>query len=551
MKKRPYILAGVSGLLTFFAFPNILRLEFGPLGFIVLVPLLFALGEAGSTRRAALIAFAYGIIGYPFFYHWLVYTMHVFGGMSLPVSISVLLALVLLLSAFVAFFGAAYHLMTEKLGLSPLIAAPAAWVTAELMRAHFPFGGFPWALMAYSQYKALHLIQIAELTGPYGLSFIIVLMNAAVVVALRALLNGKAAGPGQWDDDGPGASRMKRVLTPLAVGLAPIALALIYGAVRIPMVDQAFQAQPEIKVGIVQANVDQGIKWSPEFFWKTMRDHMELTRRLLPQKPRLVMWPEAAVTISNFNEQWARRTAVIDFLAKVDAYFLVGTLSRDPCGPGEYPPDPAAGNYCYFNSAYLLSPGGQELLGRYDKMRLVPFSEYVPLSRLFFFADAIAKGNTGGTTPGHQVRLFAIPEGLFGCVICYEVTFPHLVRRFVDQGAAFMTTITNDAWFGKTGAPYQHHTTVVFRAIENRVYFARSANTGISSIVDPVGRIVHQSAIYQPAAFTGIVKPSPLHAFYTRHGDVFAFIVSTLTLLACAYALILARKARKGMDRRG
>ncbi|HUT56134.1 MAG TPA: apolipoprotein N-acyltransferase [bacterium] len=540
MKAKPYLLAAASGILTFFAFPNILHLEFGPLAFFLLCPLLFALDQARSTRHAAIIAFAFGLIGYPVFYHWLVYTMHTFGSMSLAVSVSVLLALVLLLSAYIAVFGAAYHLMTQKLGLTPLIAAPIAWVTVEFMRAHFPFGGFPWALMAYSQYKVLPLIQISELTGPYGVSFIIVFANAALAEAVRAILNGKPADAGGRDD-----SRLKNVLTPLAIGAGPIVLALIYGFARIPMVDKAFEGRPEIKVGIVQANVDQSIKWSPQFFWKTMQDHMELTRRLLPEKPRLVMWPEAAVTISNFNEQWVTRSPVIDFLSSVDASFLVGTLSRDPCGPGEYSPEPKAGNWCYFNSVYLLSPGAQDLLGRYDKMRLVPFSEYVPMAKLFFFADAIAKGNTGGTTPGREVRVFGIPEGRFGCVICYEVIFPHIVRRFVDQGAVFMTTITNDAWFGKTGAPYQHHSTVIFRSIENRVYFARSANTGISSIVDPVGRIVHQTPIYQQASFTGVVKPSPLSTFYTRHGDLFAITICAMTIIACAYALILARKQKK------
>jgi apolipoprotein N-acyltransferase len=548
VSRRPYLLAALSGILLFFCFPNVLKIEFGPLAFIALVPLFFGLRDARTVRQSALIASVAGLAGYPLFYHWLVYTMHHYGNMPYIVSVLVLVALVLLLVVFLAGFGAAYFLMVEKLSLTPLLAAPLAWVAFEFFRAHFPFGGFPWALLAYSQYKFLALIQIAEFTGPYGVSFIIVLMNAAAAESIRALINGKAAKPGEWNDESPNSSRMKMVIAPLAAGLAPIVIALIYGFVRIPMVDRAFKDQPEIKVGIVQANVDQAVKWSPQFFWKTMRDHLDLTRSIMEQKPRLVMWPEAAVTVSNFNEQWEQRSPVIDFLSGIDAYLLAGSLSRDPCGPAPFLGRQARDGFCFSNSVYLLSPGAEKLLGRYDKMRLVPFSEYVPLSRVFFFADAVAQGNTGATTPGREIKLLSIPEGRFGCVICYEVIFPHIVRRFVQQGAAFMTTITNDAWFGKTGAPYQHHSTVIFRAIENRVWFARSANTGISSIVDPVGRIIRETPIYRSAAFTGIIKPSPLTAFYTSYGDLFAWLVTISLLVSCAYAVVLARKSNTDKD---
>jgi apolipoprotein N-acyltransferase len=129
-----------------------------------------------------------------------------------------------------------------------------------------------------------------------------------------------------------------------------------------------------------------------------------------------------------------------------------------------------------------------------------------------------------------------------GCVICYEVIFPHLVRDFVNQGAQFMTTITNDAWFGTTGAPYQHHLNVVFRAIENRVYFARSANTGISSLVDPNGRILITTPIYEQASFIGTVKPTPFHTFYTRRGDVFAGLICALVIGSVLYGIWLDRE---------
>lgn len=527
--KKPYILSAVSGLAMFFVYPNFLGVEIWPLAFVVLAPMIMALDRARSTRNAALIAAAGGLAGYPLLYHWLVYTMHTYGGMSYPVSVFVLLAMVLVLTLFLSLFGASYHLLTRSVGLSPLISAPLAWTAIEFLRAHFPFGGFPWALLGYSQHRFLALIQIAEWTGPYGISFLVMLVNASVAKTIEEITTTSSP-------DATGRTRLFRIVAPTALAAFLVAATALFGLVRMGMVDRAFENRPQIKVGVVQGNVDQAVKWSPEFFWKTLHDHLNLTDKLLRGKSRLIIWPEASVTVSGFNEHWEKRSPVIDMLSRIDAYFLVGSLSRESCGDQR----------CIFNSVYLLSPRAERMLARYDKIRLVPFSEYVPLQKLFFFADAIAGGMTGSTTPGSEVKVMSIPEGMFGCVICYEVIFPHLVRKFADKGASFMTTITNDAWFGKTGAPYQHHSAVVFRSVENRVYFVRSANTGISSIVDPNGRVVTATGLYVPAAFTGTIKTSPFRTFYTRYGDVFTWLTLACVLLALGYAAINQRRRGRG-----
>jgi len=541
LKKRPYIphlYAALSGLVLFFCYPNFLGISSGALGWVVLAPLFTGLYMARSVRGAAMIAGVFGLVGYPFLYHWLVYTMHAYGGMGYPVSVLVLMALVLVLAAYMAAFGAAYHALRVKARLTPLLAAPLCWAAIEFIRAHFPFGGFPWALMGYTQYRFLPVIQVAELTGPYGVSFMVVLVNAALAAVAIDVLPGvrEEAEPCCAALAGRSAERAlwrSRLLT-LAFGAGVPVLAALFGWVRMGMVDREFQGRPEIEVGIVQANVDQAIKWSPEFFWQTMYDHLDLTDKL--DNPDLVIWPEAAVTVGGFNDHFKRRSAVIRVLERVETYLLAGSLSRESCQRGR----------CYYNSAYLLSPGAGKILSRYDKMRLVPFSEYVPMERLFFFAEALAQGNTGSTTPGREVRLMQMPEAPFGCVICYEVIFPHIVRRFVKKGATFMTTITNDAWFGKTGAPYQHHAAVVFRSVENRVYFARSANTGISSITDPDGRVLHATDIYVPASFTGIVKTTPVTTLYTRFGDWFAWMCLLTSLLGIAFVSLRERK--KGVE---
>ncbi len=519
--KRPYVLAAVSGLLFFFIFPNIFGLNLWPLAWVALVPLFMALMEAASARKAALISAFSGVAGYPLLYHWLVYTMHTYGSMGYAASVFVLMALVALLSAFMAAFGACFYLMTNKVRVPGLLSFPISWVSIEFLRAHFPFGGFPWAIMGSSQYKFLPLLQMAEITGPYGVSFVVVLVNAAVASLVISLLSGP------WKLNSA---------KPLFLAAGLVAFSVVSGSWRMRSVDRAFAGQKEIKIGIVQANIDQGVKWSREHFWKNMEKHLDLTRKVTAHGAELVIWPEAAVTVSGFNLHWAGRSRVIEMLSQVDAHFLLGSLSREQCDERN----------CYFNSAFLLSPGADKLLMRYDKMRLVPFSEYVPMQRLFFFADAIAQGNTGSTTPGKEVKVMSMPGASFGCVICYEVIFPHIVRRFVDKGADFMTTITNDAWFGKTGAPYQHHSTVVFRSIENRVYFARAANTGISSVIDPNGRVLHMTDIYTTAAFARPVMPSPIKTFYTAYGDVFAWL--NLAALAFSVLLIIPGARKKGIE---
>ncbi len=517
MKYGKYGLAALSGAAFFFVFENFLGINLWPLAWVCLVPLLYALHRCESKKQAAKVSAVAGLVGYPLFYHWLVYTMNTYGQMSIPISVLVLVALVLLLTLFVAAFGIFYHYAVETGGYSPLLAAPLGWTVLELVRTHFPFGGFPWGFMANSQYRFLEMIQIGEITGPYGITFIIVLTNASVLSVIINLQRKRSQ---------PDLS-MKRALAPVLIGIGVPLLAVIYGSLRIPMVDHAFEDQPEVTIGIIQPNVDQAVKWDKSHFWKIMRKQMRLTEKVEKEAPRLVIWPEAAVPVGNFNLQLEQGGSLVKFLSKLDTYLLLGGISMEKCEQGPR-------GLCSFNSAYLIPPAGEKPAERYDKIRLVPFSEYVPLEDLFFFAETISQGHVGSTTPGDEVRIMSVPGLEVGCVICYELVFPHLVRKFPDKGANLMTTITNDAWFGRTGAPYQHHANAVLRAVENRVYFARSANTGISSIVGPAGRIKQQTPIYETAAFTGIVKPSNLKTFYSTHGDVFAWIATVALVVVLA-----------------
>ena len=324
------------------------------------------------------------------------------------------------------------------------------------------------------------------------------------------------------------------------ISLLIFAGALIYGQIRIRSVDRAFAPQPEIKVAIIQGNIDQGVKWNPFFFWNSLKRHIALSQSLLKEKKDLLIWPEAAIT-DYFNISWEHRaeSEVIKEISGFDSYFLVGSISR------EYQDQKKLN----FNSAFLLSPFAENLIGRYDKMHLVPFGEYVPMQKALFWVDAIAGGNTGNTTPGKNIQVFEAGKFKIACVICYELIFPNLVRKFPQAGAQILSTITNDAWFGPTSAPYQHNSNIALRAIENRVYFLRSANTGISCICDPVGRILKQTGIFEIAALEGTIKPSPLHTPYTKYGDWFPILCLALTSLSLIGILLRTQRAKTG--RRG
>jgi apolipoprotein N-acyltransferase len=278
----------------------------------------------------------------------------------------------------------------------------------------------------------------------------------------------------------------------------------------------------------VQGNIPQAVKWDAAFRAQTFEIYGQLTRAAAPGS-RLIVWPEAAVPAYLRFEPGAM-TWLTDLAASVRVPLLVGAPDAEPDGRRAR----------YLNSAFLVDAAG--LRGRYDKMHLVPFGEYVPLKRLLFFVEAIA-AEIGDFTPGREATLFQLEGTPFGTVICYEVIFPDLFRRFVGGGASFMTNITNDAWFGDSGGPLQHLQMVPLRAVENRVAIVRAANTGVSALVLPSGAI--QSTL--PLGARGTLRADvPLRqgeTFYTRFGDVFALACAALTGAALLGGLAAGRRS--------
>ncbi len=515
MNARSITLALVSGGLQILSFPLAGGVSLGFLAWVCLVPLLVAI-EGKTLKQAFYLGGTAGIAANIGLLYWLIYCMGMYSDMSIAVIMPVFLLLVIIMAAIQGLFAVIVNWTSMRLPAFSLILVPCIWVATELIRTYFPLGGFPWNLLGLSQHGLPPIIQIAEVTGVYGVSFAVALVNAALARTIIAQ------------------SRKEPAWRELVLSMAVVVLLAAYGYVRIYQVDRAFRDQPALKVGIIQGNIDQADKWDAAKFWHYHYKYIGLSEKLLQEKTDLLIWPEAAIA-TYLNREWERRhTPLVNTISVFDAYFLVGSVTGIREKDRQH----------VYNSAYLMSPFAERLLGRYDKIHLVPFGEYVPYKRLLFFADAIAAGATGDTDPGQELVVFNTPGFSFACVICFEVIFPDLVRRFVKEGARFMTTITNDTWFGRSSAPYQHHANVIFRCVENRVYFARSAQTGISSIVDPAGRVLMKTKIFEEATLRGEVRPSPYRTVYTRFGDWFLYLASLCAAAGVAACAVKSRREK-------
>lgn len=440
----------ISGILLSFAYPTF-NLEF--LAWFAFVPLFFAIRNA-SVGKAFLLAYLAGIIFWAGTIYWLIH-----------VTLLGLVLLVLYLSLYFGLFGLFFRLLTIDNRLSTIII-PAIWILLEYLRSHL-FTGFGWVLLGYSQYLNLPVIQIADITGVWGVSFLVMMVN---VVIWQLLERVKAYG-----------LRIKDFVLPIL----SLTIVLSYGFYKLNLTPYPLSLTP-LKISIIQGNIPQNQKWDENFRESIMRRYETLTKAAAKDKPDLIIWPETSVpgVIGEEPELLAR---VLKLAKQVKAPLLIGAISS---GAISY----KLSAISYYNSAILISPEGK-IIGQYDKLRLVPFGEFVPLENHFPFLRGIIGVPIGDFTAGKEYTVFKLKtqnsklEAGFGVLICFEDIFPELSKRFVKKGAQFLVNITNDAWFMKSSAPYQHVQASVFRAVENRVPVVRAANTGLSCFIDQTGRI--------------------------------------------------------------
>ena len=465
-----------------------------------------------------------GMIAFVGTMSWVVTAMHLYG--KLPEALSY--AAMLLLTAYLGLYMAIYAVGVSWLRKTAFafLGAPFIWVALEWLRTYL-FSGLPWALLGYSQYRWLPVIQIADHTGVYGVSFLVALVNAALAdIALWTVERFTRTNVGTFPTLSPGAAVLGMAIT------------LLYGVWYLGRPPHVAEATRSISIGLVQANIDQAQKWDAAYRRETLDRYARLTARAA-DGTALVIWPEAATPFL-FEQETGYRGEITALVQKHGLPLLFGSPALR-----HYP----NGRPYLLNSAYLLSADGR-ILGRYDKRHLVPFGEYVPARTVLYFLDKLVEGIgdfEAGTVPTilevplRSQDAAGKPLAKFGVVICYEVIFPNLVREFTERGAEFMVTITNDAWYGTSSAPFQHFGMVVLRAVENRVAFARAANTGISGFIDPQGRIHLATPIFEAQGVTGRIPLGRPSTFYAKRGDVFAYACAIITGL-----LLLAAQLTQG-----
>lgn len=495
--------AVISGSILVLCFP---KPDLFLMAWIALVPFLLSLYNKGPKQ-----AFMAGIfLGIPYFFgtlYWIYHSINHYGGISFPASISIVILLCLYLSIYPGIFAFLFSLTIRKTQLPALLIAPVFWVVLEFLRTYV-FTGFPWSSIGYSQYQFLTIIQIADITGIYGVSFLVLAVNGAL--ADLFLLK-------QRTKDMP--------LFPLSytvigfVLLAALVIStVIYGQMRLGEERNGSR----IRASIIQGNIEQDRKWIPEYQDAVIATYKELSLKAAEDSPSIIIWPETAVPFFFMTDK-KYSGDLVAFQNQLNSYLLFGSILVK--GKQD-------NRYLLSNSAVVLDESGKATY-TYDKIHLVPFGEYVPLQKILFFINKLVVG-IGDYAHGNHYLRAETPSGAFAPLICYEIIFPGLVRKFYTTGGDYMVNITNDAWFGETSGPYQHFSMAVLRAVENRKPVVRAANTGISGFIDSNGRIVSRTGLFQKAILTEEVKTDSTISFYTKYGDLFSYgcIVFSVILLA-------------------
>jgi apolipoprotein N-acyltransferase len=545
MHKSAWMLVLLSAGLQIVVFP-LPDLYF--LGWAAIAPLLVALLRArepdtlqlragvkllpARPAQAFLLAYCCGILWYAGTCYWIYNTMRQYGGVGTVAALGLLLLFCLYLALYHGFFGLLIGLLANAPGGSGskpsrsegpnsftrrvLLLTPFVWVAVELGRTRIT--GFPWDLLGISQVDNIALARISTVTGVYGLSFEIMVVNTALAAAF--VIGG---------EKGQRSGRRPLLLATIA------AVAVLQGGRWI--IPGPLPATQSAR--LVQANVPilQGGDWTKEYFEGTLRDlagvslnnpgHPATAQEqsgsisaAVPSHPDLIVWPESPAPFYTTDPVF--REAVSNIAREAQTWVLVGSLGVRNAGES---PERATQLY---NSASLVSPGG-EWVARYDKMHLVPFGEYVPFKRVFGFAGGLTK-EVGDFSAGTSRAPLQAGDSKLGVFICYESIFPDEIRQLAANGAEVLVNVSNDGWYGDSGAYAQHLKQARMRAVENSRWLLRDTNTGVTATIDPYGRVVStiprkiRAALDAPYALTNVTT------FYTRHGDWFAYLCAIISV---------------------
>ncbi len=473
--------------------------------------------QAAKPWQAFLLAYTSGILWYAGTCYWIYDTMHQFGGMSAPLALLALFLFCLYLGLYHGLFGLLLSLTAgpgrdNRLALA---AAPFLWVAVELARTLVT--GYPWNLLGTAQVDNISLSRITTLTGVYGVSFEIVLVNVAVAAAFLV--------------------RKKKRNTLLVASLAAAAVLQAGRLVEAPALPADHAAL------LVQENLPVDATWTRDLFERTLRELTDLSEKAAStsgapgslDKVDLIVWPESPAPF--FANDPLFRNPVSAMARQMQTWVVTGAIGSTPVMQGGKSASQV------FNSAALISPAG-DWTARYDKVHLVPFGEYLPFPQVFAFAGGLTK-EVGEFQHGASRAPLDAGSTRLGIFICYESVFPGEVRQFSQQGAQVLVNLSNDGWYGDSGAYAQHLNQTRMRAIENDRWLLSATNTGVTASIDSYGRTVARLPRKERAALVAPYALTSVTTFYARHGDWFAWVCAIISVGALVTRLGLHIKTGK------
>jgi apolipoprotein N-acyltransferase len=513
IRRKAWLLVLLSATLQVLSFP---LPGLYILSWIALAPLLVAILHArypatiqldesqklvpASPWQGFQLGYASGVLWYLATCYWVYDTMHQYGGLSAPVGLFVLVLFSLYLGLYHGLFGLLVSLLARRDSSNrlALLSAPFLWVAVELARTRI--SGFPWDLLGITQVDNIPLTRIATVTGVYGLSFEILLVNVAFAAAFLVHR-----------------TKRKTLLVASLVALLLLQAGRWLSLPALPVDHTAVLLQQNLPVAETDA-------WTKDYFERTLQEFSALSMNPDPaprQHPDLIIWPESPAPFQTNDPTF--REPISSLARQSQAWLVVGSIGVD---------NPQT----VFNSATLVSPAG-DWDGRYSKIHLVPFGEYVPFASVFSFASGLTQA-VGNFTRGTSRAPLQAGNQKLGIFICYESIFPDEVRQLVAQGAQVLVNISNDGWYGDSGAWAQHLNQARMRAVENSRWLLRDTNTGLTASIDPYGRLVAHLERKTRGALSAPYAVTKVTTFYAEHGDWFAYlcaIISTGALIArCA-----------------
>ncbi|MDE0084351.1 MAG: apolipoprotein N-acyltransferase [Candidatus Poribacteria bacterium] len=508
LKRYRYWLAASSGIILFCSFPSV---NLFPLAWVAIVPLLIALEPVENRKSAFLVGY---VAGFLFFAGLLIAIVLLYPYANIFATLLGYILLVGYTALYFAVFAVLVHQLPWQSGILFPLGVAAIWVSLEWVRSWL-LTGFPWGNIGYSQWKYLPGIQIASLTGVYGISFVIVFFNAGIATLIR--------NRNEWRKE------LVAIIVPCLLAM----ICLIYGYATIARSENT--PQKSMKVAIIPGNIPQIEKWKSENFPKIFARYINLTRKAAAHNPDVIVWPETTVRGQVLSGEWVNyHNHFKKVLREIGGIpMLIGATDPDAFGD-------------LYNRVISVSSEG-EVLGKYAKMHLVPFGEYVPLADFlpnFVQFKPFERGKTVNLLPITYVGTMQTNKEQMevGTSICFESAFPSHFRQFVKKGADAMGILTNDAWFVGTAFPELHLAMAPLRAVENRIAVLRCANGGYSCVVDSFGQITTPFVTPQTDKeflIADVALSEGKQTFYTRYGDWLPIFCLVLSILCIAYRVVI------------